>query len=136
SVPSGFIPPQDQGYVIVNVQLPDASSINRTEEVMAKMSDIVLKTDGVQGLFAVSGLSIVSFSNSSAAGVMFIQLKPFTERAGNDYLSSTQVIGRLNAEFAKVPETFAIAIPPPPVRGIGSAGGFKMQIQDRSGQAS
>jgi hydrophobe/amphiphile efflux-1 (HAE1) family protein len=136
SVPTGFIPTQDQGYVIINVQMPDASSITRTEATMAKLGQIVLKTQGVSAMFAVSGLSIVSFSNSSAAGVMFVPLWPFEKRAGIKELSAQSIIQNLNAQFGKVPEAFAIAIPPPPVRGIGSAGGFKIQIQDRSGRAT
>ncbi len=136
AVPTGFIPPQDQGYLLVNVQLPDAAAISRTHETMTRLSEIALKNPGIQGMFAVGGLSILTRSNSSSAGVMFVQLKPFKERIGDPSRSSGAILQQLNAEFAKVQEASAIVIPPPPVRGIGSAGGFKLQVQDRSGRGT
>ena len=80
-VPTGFIPTQDQGYLLVNVQMPDASSIERTDGVMKQLTDLAMKTPGIQDAFAVSGFSILSRSNSSAAGLMFMHLAPFSERA-------------------------------------------------------
>ncbi len=84
-VPTGFIPTQDQGYVLVNVQMPDASSIERTGAVITQLSDLALKTRGVQDAFAVSGFSILTRSNSSAAGLLFLRLTPFSQRAGGRY---------------------------------------------------
>ncbi|MFN8390320.1 MAG: multidrug efflux RND transporter permease subunit [Bdellovibrionota bacterium] len=136
SVPTGFIPAQDQGYVIINLQMPDATSISRTQETLTKLVEIAGKTEGVRNRFAVAGLSILSRSNSSAAGVMFATLAPFDERAGNPNLSMKEIVGRLNANFSKVQEATVMVIPPPPVRGIGTAGGFRMQVQDRSGQGT
>lgn len=133
AVPTGFIPPQDQGYLLMNLQMPDASSIRRTQEVMARVSEIGTKTPGVKGVFAISGVSIVNFSSSSSSGFAFITLQPFSDREGDADLSLASISKKLSSEFAKIQEGTAIVIPPPPVRGIGSAGGFKLQIQDRTG---
>ena len=136
SVPSGFIPPQDQGYFFMNVQMPDGSSINRTNAVMERLAKLALETPGVRAVFAVSGLSIVSRSNSPSAGVTFVSLKPFAERVGHPELSLQSITAAVNKKFAAVQEANVLSIPPPPVRGIGSAGGFKMQVQDRSGRGT
>ncbi|MGB8356095.1 MAG: multidrug efflux RND transporter permease subunit [Chthoniobacteraceae bacterium] len=132
-VPTSFIPAQDQGYLIVNVQMPDGASIDRTQETMARIAEMAGKTPGVHGLFTVAGLSILSRSNSSAAGVMFCTLDPFHDRAGKDDLSATTITHKLMAQFSQIKEAAILVFPPPPVRGIGTAGGFKLQIEDRSG---
>jgi hydrophobe/amphiphile efflux-1 (HAE1) family protein len=135
-VPSGFIPPQDQGYLICPLQMPDAASIDRTQAVMARMADIGIHTDGVQGVFTVAGLSILANANSSAAGVMFCPLEDFSKRAGNAYLSADAIAQRLRAQFSKIQDGIILVFPPPPIRGVGNAGGFKVQIEDRSGLAT
>lgn len=136
SVPTGFIPQQDQGYVVVNIQMPDASSLNRTQEFIGKLVERALKIPGINAAFGVPGLSIISRSNSSAAGVMFLPFKPFSEREGNPELSLQSIMKKLNIEFSKVQEGTVQVFPPPPVRGLSNAGGFKMQLQDRSGRGS
>jgi hydrophobe/amphiphile efflux-1 (HAE1) family protein len=136
TVPTGFIPAQDQGYLIVSVQLPDAASIERTQKTLLQISDAALKTPGVRGAFTVAGLNVLSSSNSSAAGVMFTPLQPFSKRAGKDDMTALAIAGRLKQQFANIPEALVLVFPPPPVRGVGSAGGFKMMIEDRSGQSS
>jgi hydrophobe/amphiphile efflux-1 (HAE1) family protein len=93
-VPTGFIPTQDQGYLIVNVQMPDASSIERTDDVMSHLSNLALRTKGVQTSFAVSGFSILTGSNSSAAGVLFLHLTPFGERKGKTDLTADAIAKR------------------------------------------
>jgi hydrophobe/amphiphile efflux-1 (HAE1) family protein len=133
AVPTGFIPAQDQGYVLVNLQMPDAASIDRTNAVLARLSSIAMKTPGVHDAVGVGGFSILSGSNSSAAGLMFIILDPFTERVGKPDRSGDAIVAKLSAQFSQVQEGLALVFPPAPVRGIGSAGGFKMQIEDRSG---
>lgn len=132
-VPTGFIPLQDQGYFFMNLQMPDSTSIQRTEETVAKLSKIADEVPGIKAVFAVSGISAANFSVSSAAGFAFITLDPFSERAGNKELSLNGISAKLSAKFKEVSEGVAIVIPPPPVRGIGNAGGFKMQIQDKTG---
>ncbi|MCC6953404.1 MAG: efflux RND transporter permease subunit, partial [Deltaproteobacteria bacterium] len=136
TVPTGFIPPQDQGYLLVNVQMPDASAMDRTQAAMSRFSEAARSVKGVRAVFAVSGLSILTRSNSSSAGVMFVNLNYFSDRAGDDELSASAISKRLTTAFAEVQDATAFVIPPPPVRGIGTAGGFKLQVQDRSGQGS
>ena len=136
TVPTGFIPSQDQGYLIVNVQMPDAVSIDRTQQVMTRLADIGVKTPGVRGLFTVAGLSILANANSSSAGVMFCTLDPFSKRAGRPGLSAPEITSKLQAQFKNVKEALILVFPPPPVRGIGTAGGFKLQIEDRSGHST
>jgi len=135
-VPTGFIPTQDQGYLFVNVQLPDASSIERTDAVIKQLSILARKTPGVQHSFGVSGFSILTGSNSSAAGLLFLRLTPFAERAGRPDLSAAAIAGRLYQNFSQVEGGQAIVLLPPAVMGIGNAGGFTMQVEDRSGTAT
>jgi hydrophobe/amphiphile efflux-1 (HAE1) family protein len=136
TVPTGFIPAQDQGYVLVNLQMPDASSIDRTDAVVAQLSHLALKTRGVQDAFAVSGFSILTRSNSSAAGLLFLRLTPFSQRAGRADMSAAAIANRLNQKFSQVEGGQAVALLPPAVSGIGNAGGFTMQVEDRSGSAT
>jgi hydrophobe/amphiphile efflux-1 (HAE1) family protein len=136
AVPTGFIPPQDQGYLIVSVQLPDAASIERTQKTLSQLSAVALKTPGVRGAFTVAGLNVLSSSNSSAAGVMFTPLLPFDQRVGKSEMTAPAIAARLKDEFANIPEALVLVFPPPPVRGVGSAGGFKMMIEDSSGQGT
>ncbi|HEX4083260.1 MAG TPA: multidrug efflux RND transporter permease subunit [Chthoniobacteraceae bacterium] len=136
SVPTGFIPPQDQGYLIVPVQMPDAASIDRTQAVMERVGQIGLHTKGVKGVFTVAGLSILANANSSAAGVMFCPLDDFSARAGHADLSANAIANALRAKFASIQDAIILVFPPPPIRGVGNAGGFKMQIEDRSGTAT
>ena len=135
-VPTGFIPTQDQGYVIVNVQMPDASSIERTDAVMTQLSKLALKTPGIQDAFAVSGFSILTRANSSAAGLLFLHFTPFGERAGKANMTDVAIANRLTQQFSKAEGGQAIVLLPPAVRGIGNAGGFTMQVEDRSGSAA
>ena len=136
AVPSGFIPNQDKGYLVINVQMPDAASITRTEATMKKLADIALTIKGIHDEFTVSGLSILSNANSSAAGVMFVTLDPFHDRAGKPDVSSDAIAQELRVAFSKIQDASILVFPPPAVSGIGNAGGFKIQIEDRSGLAS
>ncbi|WP_292131773.1 efflux RND transporter permease subunit, partial [Mesorhizobium sp.] len=131
TVPRGFIPSLDQGYAIVVVQLPDGSSLSRTDAVIQQASQIIQKTPGVDYAVAFAGFSGATFTNASNAGVIFARFKPFDERlkAGQ---SATQVIGNLFGSLQSIKEAFIIALPPPPIRGVGNAGGFKLQIQERN----
>jgi multidrug efflux pump len=135
-VPVGFIPQQDQGYLIAAVQLPDASSIDRTDAVLSRMSAIGMKAPGVEGTFAVTGFNLLTGTNQTNTGTMFLPLKKFDERAGKADESATALTERLTGEFSKIQEGFSLVLSPPPVRGIGQAGGFKMQVEDRSGLAT
>ncbi len=131
-VPTGFIPQLDQGYAIVVVQLPDGASLSRTDEVTKRVSDIARQTPGVENAIAFAGFSGATFTNASNAAAVFVGFKPFDERlkAG---IPGTKIIGELFGRMQQVQEAFIIAVPPPSVRGMGNSGGFKMQLQDRTG---
>jgi len=135
-VPTGFIPVQDQGYLMANVQMPDASSIDRTNEVMEQLTNLARTTPGIQDAFSVSGFSILSRSNSSAAGLMFMHLAPFGERAHHKDMAVDAIAQRLRQRFGTVQGGVSMVLMPPPVRGVGNAGGFTMQVEDRSGEAT
>jgi multidrug efflux pump subunit AcrB len=131
-VPSGFIPAQDQGYLIVDVALPDGASLERTDAVIARATNIILDTPGIAYAVGFAGFSGSTFSNSSDAGVIFTPLDPFSERARNGP-TLDQIIADLSQRLSVIQEARLIVISPPPVRGLGTAGGFKMMVQDRSG---
>jgi hydrophobe/amphiphile efflux-1 (HAE1) family protein len=133
AVPTGFIPAQDQGYLFVNLQMPDASAIERTRLTLDQLTEIAKKTPGVHDIFAVAGFSILTRSSSSAAGLMFVVLDPFEDRVGKADRTGDAIAGRLMGQFGQVQDGLALIFPPPPVRGIGTAGGFRIQIEDRSG---
>jgi hydrophobe/amphiphile efflux-1 (HAE1) family protein/NodT family efflux transporter outer membrane factor (OMF) lipoprotein len=130
-VPTGFVPTQDKQYLVAFTQLPDAASLDRTEAVIRKMSDIALKTPGVKDSIAFPGLSINGFSVSPNSGIVFIGLKPFHERKGPK-LSGMAIAEALNAEFASIQDGFIAVFPPPAVNGLGTIEGFKLHVQDRS----
>jgi hydrophobe/amphiphile efflux-1 (HAE1) family protein/NodT family efflux transporter outer membrane factor (OMF) lipoprotein len=130
-VPTGFVPTQDKQYLVAFAQLPDGASLDRTEAVIRRMSDIGLKTPGVANAVAFPGLSISGFSVSPNAGIVFITLKPFDERNTAD-LSGPAIAQKLNQQFAGIQDAFVLAVPPPPVMGLGQIGGFKFYIEDRA----
>ncbi|MGE8678706.1 MAG: efflux RND transporter permease subunit [Achromobacter marplatensis] len=130
-VPGGFVPAQDKQYLIGFTQLPNGASLDRTEAVIRRMSDIALKEPGVQSAIAFPGLSINGFTNSSSAGIVFVTLKPFGERKGAA-LSGNAIAASLNQKFATIQDSFIAVFPPPPVMGLGTLGGFKLQLEDRA----
>jgi multidrug efflux pump len=131
-VPGGFVPLQDKQYLVGFAQLPDGASLDRTESVIRRMGDIALKQPGVQNTVAFPGLSINGFTNSSNAGVVFVPLKPFEERKTAP-LSAGAIAGQLNGQFSSIDDAFIAVFPPPPVQGLGTIGGFKLEIEDRAG---
>jgi len=130
-VPGGFVPAQDKQYLIGFTQLPNGASLDRTDAVIRRMSDIALQEPGVQSAIAFPGLSINGFTNSSSAGIVFVMLKPFGERKSAE-LSGDAIAASLNRKFAAIQDSFIAVFPPPPVMGLGTLGGFKFQIEDRS----
>ncbi|GLK78788.1 efflux RND transporter permease subunit [Methylopila turkensis] len=130
--PGGFVPAQDKQYLVGFAQLPDAATLDRTEAVIRRMSEIALKEPGVERAIAFPGLSINGFTNSSNAGIVFTSLKPFEERR-DPSLSAAAIAASLNAKFAGIKEATIAMFPPPPVQGLGTIGGFKLQIEDRAG---
>ena len=133
SVPSGFVPAQDKYYLVGIVQLPPGSSLDRTEAVTRDVTEIVLAQPGVESVAAFPGISINGFVNSPNAAVIFTMLDPFEQRRDGS-LAAGAIAGALNARFQAIDEGFVAMFPPPPVPGLGQAGGFKLQIQDRSQQ--
>ena len=131
-VPGGFVPAQDKGYLIGFVQLPEGASLDRTEAVVRRMSETLQAHPGVRSAIAFPGLSINGFTNSSSAGVVFVTLRDFEERRGPG-LSGFAIAGALNRELQSIREAMALVLPPPPVRGLGTTGGFRMQLEDRAG---
>ena len=132
TVPGGFVPSQDKQYLIGFAQLPDAASLDRTEDVIKRMTDIALAQPGVANAIAFPGLSINGFTNSSNAGIVFVTLKDFEERKTPD-LSGGAIAMALNQKFGAIQDAFIAMFPPPPVNGLGTTGGFKLQIEDRAG---
>ena len=130
-VPTGFVPAQDKQYLVAFAQLPDASSLDRTEAVIRHMSEIGLKQSGVQDAVAFPGLSISGFSVAPNAGIVFFCLKPFDERK-TPQLSGPAIADALNQQFASIQDAFILAVPPPPVMGLGTIGGFKLFVEDRA----
>jgi hydrophobe/amphiphile efflux-1 (HAE1) family protein/NodT family efflux transporter outer membrane factor (OMF) lipoprotein len=130
-VPTGFVPTQDKQYLVAFAQLPDASSLDRTEAVIRRMSDIGLKQPGVESAVAFPGLSISGFSVSPNEGIVFFCLKPFEERTSSK-LSGPAIAAALNQQFAAIQDAFILSVPPPPVNGLGSIGGFKLYVEDRA----
>ncbi|UVV69194.1 efflux RND transporter permease subunit [Brucella anthropi] len=132
TVPSGFVPAQDKYYLVGIAQLPTGASLDRTEAVVKEMSEIALAEPGVESVVAFPGLSVNGMVNIPNAAVMFTMLKPFDERK-DPSMSAFAIAGRLMGRFSQIPDGFAGIFPPPPVPGLGSTGGFKLQIEDRAG---
>jgi NodT family efflux transporter outer membrane factor (OMF) lipoprotein len=132
TVPTGFIPAQDVGYVIVDVQLPYGASLERTDAIVRRASDIILQVPGVAHAVGIAGFSGATRANSSNAGAIFATLKPFDERSGHG-TGGPEIIQNLRRQLSGMQEARLSVFPPPPVRGLGTAGGFKLEVQDRSG---
>jgi hydrophobe/amphiphile efflux-1 (HAE1) family protein len=131
-VPPGFVPTQDKQYLVAFAQLPDAATLDRTETVVRKISNIALSTPGVQQVVQFPGLSIAGFTNSPNAAVIFLGLTPFEERKSSaEY--GLNVAKTLNMKLAGFQDAFVAVFPPPPVNGLGAVGGFKMMLEDRAG---
>jgi multidrug efflux pump len=132
-VPSGFVPIQDKQYLVGFAQLPDGATLDRTEAVIRQMTDLALKEPGVESAIAFPGLSINGFINSPSAGIVFVSLKPFEERKSKE-LSGIAISQKLQRKFGGLKSAFIAIFPPPPVQGLGSIGGFKLQVEDRGDQ--
>jgi len=130
AVPDGFVPQQDKQYLIGFAQLPDGATLDRTEDVMRRMGEIMMKQPGVEHAVGFPGLSINGFTNSSNSGIVFAALKSFDERK-SPALSGGAIAGALNKQFASIQDAFIVIFPPPPVQGLGTTGGFKLYLEDR-----
>lgn len=130
-VPDGFVPAQDKQYLVGFAQLPEGASLDRTEEVMKRMSQIALDHPGVKDAIAFPGLSIQGFTISPNAGIVFVGLDNFEDRTTPD-LNGGAIAGALNGKFSAIQDAMVMVFPPPPVNGIGSTGGFKLMVEDRA----
>ena len=130
-VPEGFVPAQDKQYLVGFAQLPEGASLDRTEAVMRRLSEIAMSHPGVKDAIAFPGLSIHGFSISPNSGIVFVGLKDFEQRR-DPALSGGAIAGALNAQFMAIDNAMVMVLPPPPVNGIGTTGGFKLMLQDRA----
>ncbi len=131
AVPSGFVPAQDKQYLIGFAQLPDGATLDRTEDVIRRMGEITMKQPGVEHAIQFPGLSINGFTNSSNSGIVFVALSDFDKRKTKD-LSAGAIAGALNKQYGAIQDAFIVMFPPPPVQGLGTTGGFKLQLEDRA----
>jgi multidrug efflux pump len=129
--PGGFVPTQDKQYLVAFAQLPDASTLDRTEAVIRRISEIALAHPAVAHSIAFPGLSINGFVNVPNSGIVFVALKPFEERT-EPGMDANSVVRDLNARLGDVQEAFVAIFPPPPVQGLGTVGGFKLYVEDRA----
>jgi hydrophobe/amphiphile efflux-1 (HAE1) family protein len=134
--PTGFIPALDRGYLIVVSQLPPGSSLSRTDAVQRRIVDIALKTPGVLGAVNIVGFSGATFTNSPNSGATFLVLDSFQSRAKDPNQSAAGIQRALFGKLAAIQEALILVVVPPPVAGIGNAGGFRMIVEDRAGRGS
>jgi hydrophobe/amphiphile efflux-1 (HAE1) family protein len=134
NTPVGFIPQVDGGYLIMVLQLPPGASLARTDEVQQRALDVALGVPGVAHGVNIVGFSGATFTNAPNAGAIFLVLDPFEKRAEDRRQSARAIQAELNRRLSKLQDAFVIAVLPPPVRGIGTAGGFRMMIEDRAGR--
>ena len=134
--PAGFIPQQDAGYLIGVTQLPAGAALARTDALNRRVVDIALKTPGVAHAVNIVGFSGATFTNAPNAGAVFLVLDPFEERAGDPKKSAAAIQGALFQRLAGLQDGLVLVVQPPPVRGIGNAGGVRMMIQDRAGRGA
>jgi hydrophobic/amphiphilic exporter-1 (mainly G- bacteria), HAE1 family len=133
SLPTSFIPEEDQGYAFLQIQLPDAASLQRTDAVMRKVDEMLANTHGVQSFSGITGFSLLSNTSATYTGFYFLQLEPWEERKSEE-LSANGLMQSLNKKLrVEIPEAFAFAFGPPAIPGLGTAGGFTFMLQDRSG---
>jgi multidrug efflux pump len=130
STPSGFVPTQDKQYLIAFTQLPAAASLDRTDAVVHRMAELALAHPGVAHTIAFPGLSINGFTNAPNSGIVFVALKPFEDRKAAA-LSGQAIARQLQQEYGEIQDAYIAIFPPPPVRGVGTIGGFKLYIEDR-----
>ncbi|MBX3438668.1 MAG: multidrug efflux RND transporter permease subunit [Planctomycetaceae bacterium] len=130
-LPTGFIPTEDQGYILMTVQLPDAASQQRTREVMAKIDQILTETEGVGSWITIGGLSLLDNSSAPNAGTIFASFTGFQERIAKG-LSQDAILASIQQKLQSIQEANVFAFAPPAIRGLGFRGGFEMQVEDRA----
>jgi len=134
TLPTSFVPYEDLGYFFVVTTLPEAASVERTDQVMKKVEDILAKTEEVGDVIAITGLNLFTSSTSSYYGTCIVRLKPWDDRKGGAHTVDA-VLARLRTRFAQIPEALIVAANPPPIKGLGLAGGVQFELQARRGQS-
>jgi hydrophobe/amphiphile efflux-1 (HAE1) family protein len=134
--PVGFIPALDRGFLIIVTQLPPGASLARTDDVNMRTVDIALKTPGISSAVNIVGFSGATFTLAPNAGAVFVVLEPFEERAKDPRKNSNAIIGELYKRLGSIQEAQIFVVAPPPVQGIGNAGGFRMMVEDRAGRGT
>jgi HAE1 family hydrophobic/amphiphilic exporter-1 len=132
-VPSSFLPGEDQGYLFMHLQLPNASSLERTEAACEKVEKILFNTPGVKYTTRVAGFSLLSFVSTSYTGFFFVTLDDWKDRTSRE-TQYQQIVQHVNQELAKLPDGFALSFPPPAIPGVGTSGGFTFVLEDRAGK--
>jgi len=132
TVPTGFAPTEDQGYLLVNVQLPDAASVERTDAVVRQIEKILLETPGVETVVAIGGRSFITGVNGPNVASLFPRLTPWSKRKTPE-LQAEAILARLRARLGSIQEAVVVVFPPPPIRGISSGGGFQFELQSVAG---
>lgn len=130
--PTGFLPTEDQGYVIIAVQLPDAASLDRTKEVMERMNKVFAATEGVEQWFVLGGFSLLDGTNAPNSATAFAAWSDWSKRTTPE-LSQESLVKKLQMEFARMQEPFVLVLVPPSIQGLGVSGGFQMQVEDHEG---
>ena len=129
-VPTGFLPEEDQGYILASIQLPDGSSLGRTQNVLEQIDNILKKTPGVQDWVSLGGFSVIDGTNASNSATLWIIMEPWEART-DPALSQHAILRSLQVQFSAIQEAIVFAFPPPAINGLGVAGGFQFQLQDR-----
>jgi HAE1 family hydrophobic/amphiphilic exporter-1 len=133
-LPRGFLPTEDQGYLYLNVQLPVAASLQRTDAVMRKVEAVLADTPGVRHYSSITGYSLLDYINATYFGFFFVTLDPWDARR-TPATSLDGIMDAINARLARLPDARAFAFPPPAIAGVGTAGGFSLMLQDRAGKS-
>jgi hydrophobe/amphiphile efflux-1 (HAE1) family protein len=134
--PVGFIPAVDRGYIIVVVQLPPGASLSRTDAVQQRALDIAFGVPGIAHAMNIVGFSGATFTNAPNSGALFLVLDSFQKRAKDPHQSAPAIQAELNKRLSAIQDAFIVAVLPPPVMGIGTAGGFRMMVEDRGGRGA
>jgi multidrug efflux pump len=134
TTPQGFIPQQDKQYLVAFAQLPEAATLDRTSDVIRRMDEIALAEPGVSHTVSFPGLSVNGFVNTTNAGIAFVVLNDYSgEERQTSERSAWEIAAALGAKFAGIQDAYIAVFPPPAIQGLGTVGGFKMQIEDRAG---
>ncbi len=131
-LPTGFLPEEDEGTIMIGVRLPEGASLRRTDKVMLQIDEILRQTEGVAEYVTISGFSMLDMGIASNGGACFVNLEPWSKRTA-PALHIKQIIQRLQGQLGAIPEALVLALQPPPIMGIGIAGGFEVRVQDRGG---